>query len=477
MNLNSDESSSSDNSPVLSPMLSPMIDSRKTKVEKKTTVENKTTLKEKKKILKERIKKKNNNAITFDKKITYLESNLKKLANKFNNYEKKNDPELNVYIVEGKKTDETQTEELDIKEQILVSQLSNEIKSIVLTKLKNTSVSDHGKVVQWISSLLSIPFHKFTKIPIQKSDGSVEINKFLSKRMNVLNNSVHGLEYIKEEIIEFLAQVIRNPETKGNILAFKGPPGVGKTKIIKNGISEALGRSFSVINFGGLKDSSLLDGHDSTYVGSKYGRIVQILINSKTMDPVIYLDELDKIAESHLDEISGILTHLLDEEQNTEFYDNYFQGIPIDLSKVLFVISFNDESKINNIVSDRMKIIEIIPPSIDDKIMIAKNYILPEILQNFTISVPCISIKDSVLKYIITNKTKPEDGVRSLKKNIHTIIQKINLLELVKNNGPLNISYNKKTLKNVSFPISISIDMVDILLSSKEPDSFGMMYT
>lgn len=368
---------------------------------------------------------------------------------------------------ENKKQRIKAMDELTLKDQILLLELPENIKDTILDKLKNTSVTDYSKTIQWISSLLKIPFNKKTNMPIKKEDGKEAIKEYLFNRMKVLDNSVYGLHYVKEEILEFIAHVIRNPETKGNILAFKGPPGIGKTKLIKTGISEALGRNFSVINFGGLKDSSLLDGHDMTYVGAKYGRIVQILINAKTMDPVIYLDELDKISENHIDEISGILTHLLDEEQNKEFFDNYFQGIPIDLSKVLFVISFNDITKINAIVSDRMKIIDILPPDNTQKIEIVKNYILPEILNNFKLNKNDIIIPDNLIKYIITNKTIKEEGVRKLKKNISSIVQKICILELI--GAPLNsehsfLSYQKDSLLSVSFPISITREIIDSLL-------------
>lgn len=382
-------------------------------------------------------------------------------------------PDLNVYIVK----DES---DITIKEEIMDSELSDEVKLMVLQKLKNSSASDYSKTLQWTNSLLKIPFNKMTKLPIKKEHGKKSITKYLNNRMKILNKSVYGLVNVKEEIIEFIGKMIRNPESKGNVIALKGPPGVGKTKIIKSGISEALNRSFSVINFGGLKDSSLLDGHDQTYIGSKYGRIVQILINAKTMDPVIYLDEVDKISESHINEISGILTHLLDEEQNNEFYDHYFQGIPIDLSKVLFVISFNEISKINNIVSDRMKIIEIDPPSVKDKVQIAKRYILPEVLSNFNLEANCIELSENTIQYIINNKTIKEHGVRKLKKNIFTIVQKISLIELLgvsnKKENKLTLSYQKEPIKTVKFPVTVTNEIVDILLIDKK-ENMNFMYT
>ena len=387
--------------------------------------------------------------------------------------------------------DKINQESTSTKDKVLLSEFDIHTKADILLKLKSAGMTDYSKVLNWVTNLLKIPINKYK--PMVISEPSTEL--FLSNRQKTLDSAVYGLTDVKEQILDFLAQIIRvsksketGPETpqrsgvsRGHILALQGPPGVGKTRLVRSGISEALDRYFGVINFGGLKDAALLDGHDMTYVGAKYGRIAQILMNAKYMNPVIYLDEVDKIPEQHTDEISGILTHLLDEEQNSEFFDHYFQGIPLDLSRVIFIISFNDIQKVNHIVSDRMKIIKIQPPSVKQKVIIGRDYILPELIQKTGLSPADIQISDEDLSYIIETKTIKEEGVRKFKKNLETIIQHINTLDLINSSlSPISpspklvLSYRKGILQNATVPITVTKEIIDILLDS--PDVSNLSY-
>jgi ATP-dependent Lon protease len=173
-----------------------------------------------------------------------------------------------------------------------------------------------------------------------------------------------------------VGQWISNPSAMGTAIAIKGPPGTGKTSLVKEGISKILGREFAFIALGGTGDSSFLEGHSYTYEGSSWGKIVQILVDSKCMNPVIYFDELDKISDTPRgEEIVGILTHLTDTSQNNEFHDKYFSEISFDLSKCLFIFSYNDESRVNPILKDRMYRIQTKGYEAKDKVIIAKNYL------------------------------------------------------------------------------------------------------
>ena len=165
-------------------------------------------------------------------------------------------------------------------------------------------------------------------------------------RKQTLDECVYGLNDAKMQIMQMIGQWITNPGALGSAIAIKGPPGTGKTSLVKEGISKILGREFSFIALGGTGDASFLEGHGYTYEGSMWGKIVQILMESKCMNPVIYFDELDKVSDTPRgEEIIGILTHLTDTSQNSQYHDKYFSEITFDLSKCLFIFSYNDESK------------------------------------------------------------------------------------------------------------------------------------
>ena len=215
------------------------------------------------------------------------------------------------------------------------------------------------------------------------------------------------------------------PDAIGTAIAIKGPMGTGKTTLVKEGISKILNRPFNLLALGGATDSSYLEGHSITYEGSTWGKIVDILIQSKTSNPIIFFDELDKVSETPKgEEITGILTHLTDTTQNSNFHDKYFSEIELDLSKSLFIFSYNDESRINPILLDRMYKISIKGYETKDKIVIAKKYLLPKIYKQINFNKEDIIINDDVIKYIIENYTDTEDGVRNLKRCLEIYIYK-----------------------------------------------------
>jgi ATP-dependent Lon protease len=292
-------------------------------------------------------------------------------------------------------------------------------------------------------------------------------NEYMDKCKDILNDSVYGLNDAKMQIMQFVGQLISNPKSIGNAIGLKGPMGTGKTTLIKNGLSKMLGRDFAFITLGGANDGSFLVGHSYTYEGSHYGKISDILIQSKSDNPIIFFDELDKVSDSYGgNEIVGILTHLIDSTQNNEFHDKYFSEIDINVSKCLFIFSFNDESRVNSILKDRMYVIETNGYNAKDKIEICKNFILPSVSKEMNLNVSDIVMSDTIIQYIITY-TKPEKGVRNLKRNIETIFSKINLFRLMKPNSCL---FDNKSIF-VSFPIILTTDMIDNLLPKIEQTS------
>jgi hypothetical protein len=246
------------------------------------------------------------------------------------------------------------------------------------------------------------------------------------------------------------------------------------TSLVKEGISKILNRPFAFIALGGATDSSFLEGHGYTYEGSTWGKIVQILLDSKCMNPVIYFDELDKISDTPRgEEIAGILTHLTDTSQNSQFHDKYFSEINFDLSKCLFIFSYNDESKINPILKDRMYRIKTKGYNQKEKTAISNSYLLPRIREQVRFDNSEIIINDQTIHYIIDNHCNKEDGVRNLKRCLEIIYTKLNLYRLMKPDS--NLFEQDMSLK-VEFPFTVTKDIVDKLIK-KENDNIPTLYS
>ena len=236
------------------------------------------------------------------------------------------------------------------------------------------------------------------------------------------------------------------------------------TSLVREGISKILNRPFAFIALGGATDSSFLEGHGYTYEGSMWGKIVQILIDSKCMNPVIYFDELDKISETPKgEEIAGILTHLTDTSQNSQFHDKYFAEIDFDLSKCLFIFSYNDESKVNPILKDRMYRIQTKGYNQKQKTIIANNYLLPKIREQVRFKVDDIIIPDETEHYIIDTFCNKEDGVRNLKRCLEIIYTKLNLYRLMRPGSNL---FEEDMALKVEFPFRVTKDIVDKLIKT-----------
>lgn len=308
-------------------------------------------------------------------------------------------------------------------------------KSIILSKintLENMRGSESQKLKSWITKVMRVPLGKYISAPVTKNDGSIKIKEYLRGVRKNLDTEIYGHDTTKQQLIKILAHTIANPSEGGNIFALQGPPGVGKTALIQDGISKALDRPFSFVCLGGATDACFLEGHDYTYEGSNHGRIIELLQQAGCMNPVIYFDELDKVSETPKgEEIINILMHITDTTQNSHFNDKYFGGIDFDLSKAIIIFSFNDEHKISKILRDRMKIIRVKGYKMLDKINIAKEYLLPKLIKNVGLDIN-IKFSDDILEYIIDTYTN-EGGVRKLKEILNDILLEINLRKLEDN--------------------------------------------
>jgi ATP-dependent Lon protease len=347
-------------------------------------------------------------------------------------------------------------------------------KAIAMRKINSLRHMEPGcgeyyKVKNWVDTFMKIPFGKIKNLPLTIEDGLARCSEFMEASKTTLDTAVYGLNDAKLQIMQMVGQWISNPAAMGSAIAIKGPMGTGKTSLVKDGISKILGRDFAFIALGGATDSSFLEGHSYTYEGSTWGKIVEIIIQCGSMNPVIYFDELDKISDTAKgEEIVGILTHLTDTSQNSQFHDRYFAEIDFDLSKCLFIFSYNDESKVNPILLDRMYRINTMGYNKKDKTQIAQKYLIPKICAEVGFREGDIVIPDNVIEHIVENYTEKEEGVRNLKRCLEVVHRKLNLYRLIKPDTPL---FEKEMSLKVAFPFAVTNEVVDKLVKQASEDN------
>jgi endopeptidase La len=342
--------------------------------------------------------------------------------------------------------------------KILNLPLDIQSKKNLINTLSNVSSAfgDNAKLKAWLDNILKIPFGIYGGIDF-KNLKPKKVQKFLSNLKGEMDTAVWGHDNAKHQILQVMGQTIRNPESNGCVLGIWGPPGNGKTTLIKEGIAKAMKKPFIFISLGGATDASFLDGHSFTYEGSIYGRIARGIIESKCMDPIIYFDELDKISNTQKgEEITNLLVHLIDPSQNSKFRDKYFQDLDIDLSRVTFIFSFNDPHKVNYILMDRITTIETKNLTIEQKINISQKYLLPNILKDIGLQKNCIDLSDEILINLVNNYTN-EGGVRSLKKILYEVCRELNIN---------NLTNSKVCDKIVKFPHTVNNNEIQKILEN-----------
>ena len=403
----------------------------------------------------------------------------KNTSNDFTFYEKLEIEEQKKIIKELREINKITRIEKPYRMTLLESQMPVQFKAAAMKKINSLRYMEPGsgefyKIKNWVDTFMRIPFGKHEGLPISIEDGVEKCHDFMENAQKTLDSAVYGLNDAKMQIMQMLGQLLTNPKSIGTAIAIHGPPGTGKTSLVKEGISKILNRPFAFIALGGATDSSFLEGHGYTYEGSTWGKIVQILIDSKCMNPVIYFDELDKISDTPRgEEIAGILTHLTDTSQNSQFHDKYFAEINFDLSKCLFIFSYNDESKVNPILKDRMYRIKTKGYNQKEKTNISKSYLLPRICEQVRFTNSEIIIPEQTIHYIIDNHCNKEDGVRNLKRCLEIIHTKLNLYRLMKPGS--NLFEQDMSLK-VEFPFTITKDVVDKLIK-RENDNISALYS
>ncbi len=362
--------------------------------------------------------------------------------------------------------------------KILTMNLPTETQGLVLTKYNSLQGLDPGsseyfKLRNWLEKLTSMPLGIYKELPVKITDGSDTCAGFMERARKSLDEAIYGQDEAKLQILQFIATKIANPEGRGLSLLLAGPPGIGKTSLIKNGVAKALHWPFQFISLGGDSDASTYTGHQPVYEGSHCGKIVNSLCAAKSMSMVLMFDEVDKISTTPKgEEVQNLLVHLTDPVQNGEFEDKYLTGIPIDLSRVMFTFSANYLEKIDRVLLDRMIVVNLQGYQLKDKVAIAEHYLLPAALKEVGLAEK-VGISKDILTHIVEEYASEEVGVRELKRCIDQIAQKVNMLRM----------FNSKELpfyiKDFSLPYVMKKDHVGLFLKKKKDvnESIRHLYT
>lgn len=300
-------------------------------------------------------------------------------------------------------------------------------KEIARMQKISSNSPEQGMCRTYIEWLLDLPW-------TEESDDNLD----LKRARRILDEDHYGLEKVKERIVEYLAVHQLTKNLKGPILCFVGPPGVGKTSIVTS-IARAAGRKLVNISLGGVRDEAEIRGHRRTYVGSMPGRIISGMKQADVMNPVFLLDEIDKMASDGRSDPASALLEVLDPNQNKMFWDHYLE-VPYDLSKVMFVTTANTLETIPAPLLDRMEILELSGYTYEEKLQIAKRYLVPKQLEANGLDEKTVTIPDSVLMLIISSYTR-ESGVRNLEREIATVIRKI-AVKVVENGKDVEQHYD-----------------------------------
>lgn len=311
----------------------------------------------------------------------------------------------------------------------LKNKLVDEVKKLDYTFDASPEISN---IRNYLDLVCSLPFEIYSKD---------ETN--LDKIKKSLDKTHYGLDKAKNRIIEYIAVKNRNKDLKSPIICLVGPPGVGKTSLAQR-VAKSLKKEFYKISVGGLNDSSELNGHRRTYIGSSPGKIIQALKSCKTANPLILIDEVDKMVKDYKGDPASVLLDILDPEQNKMFIDNYVEE-PFDLSKVLFILTANYEEDIPEALYDRLEVIEISSYSEFEKLDIAKHYLIPNIYKEHLVTNKEIKFNDEIILQIIKKYTK-EAGVRDLQRNLSTVVRKIVLASIKENDKKIKINLTNEDL-------------------------------
>ena len=353
---------------------------------------------------------------------------------------------------------------VDLKEKIINSDIDDEYKTILYNKYKmleemSDKDSEYFKLKNWILLILSIPLKRKENLQITNT------NEFLKHIKIQLDAELYGMKNVKEELmLQIINRFIKKRKSE-QILSLVGCSGIGKTKII-HVMAQSLNLPFYHISLGGIKDGSFLDGFSNTYIGSRQGIIVDALIKMNCCNGIIFFDEIDKISDSPEGaEVVNQLIHILDNTQNNMFYDKYVSDIPIDLSNIWFICSLNNSDYLNQVLRNRLYMIEVEGYGNSQKVEISKNILIPKKCKDYGLENQ-LFFDDSIIEYIVNKNKKNDKGVRELKRNIDTICKRVDILRSsIDKDGKYGVLDWTFKIENLVFPLKLNKKHIDILLN------------
>lgn len=317
-----------------------------------------------------------------------------------------------------------------LKKKVAALNTTNINKQVVLKHINNLSYLEPSSQEFYKNKLyidLALKFPYNTVKPITPSQ---DLSKFLINVSCILDKHIVGMSFVKNQIINLVCKMITNPYSKRNIIALHGKAGIGKTKLVE-AIAECLNLPVRTISLGGIKDVSFFTGHGYVYVESGPGKIIQNVISTEISNPILYFDELDKVSfTNHGKDIYSFLSYLTDPSQNVKFTDQYFYGMEFDLSKVFYIFTFNDISVIDKVLLDRLNVVYVSEPSIDEKVDILIGQCLPDIIQNiglqFKIDIPKAVVRAFITKYNNVFDNRYSSGIREYYRIMEQVLLEVN---------------------------------------------------
>ena len=315
------------------------------------------------------------------------------------------------------------------KLKILQLDVNIETKYTILQKfeLLEKSHQDDIKTREWINNVMKLPFGKYALPPIKNIKDNGEIKIFLKNFHSNMNNTIYGQNEVKETLMEIVTKWLISDNQKGNCIAIEGAAGVGKTSLARS-LAKSLDRPFCSFSLAGVSDENYLSGFSFTYEGATCGRFAKMLMDSKCMNPIIFMDELDKVDTKKSLSVFNKLIEITDFSQNHEIEDHYFgSSIKLDMSKCIFIFSLNNINLIDPILRDRLEVISAKSFNTKDKVQISNKFLIPQLLKEYSINKKYF-ITDENIRFIVNNIQK-ESGVRNLKRSLDQIFRKLNMLQ------------------------------------------------